>query len=58
MNIQQKHMQVNVIPGLTLLQGIILGIIGEEKELLERIIGNVKSVFCSFLRIIFVMPSF
>ena len=42
----------------TSLQGIILGIIGEEKELLERIIGNVKSVFCSFLRIIFVMPSF
>jgi len=34
---------------LALLQRIILGIIGEEKELLERIIGKFKSILCSFL---------
>jgi len=34
---------------LALLQEIILGIIGEEKELLERIIGNFESILCSSL---------
>jgi len=29
------------------LQGIISEIMGEEKELLERIIGNFKSILCS-----------
>ena len=48
MKIQQKHTAsyVNIKPGLTLFQGIILGIIGEEKELLESIIANFKSVVC------------
>ena len=33
-----------LIPGIT--PGIILRIIGEEKKLLERIIGNFKSIMC------------